>query len=173
MGISIEPLGEGCCETVLNNYKIVITDKSRVDKSIKFVDYVLDFEDKFLLIEEKSFVLAILSPKGDEIEDREIERFSKLSNEEKSLKVCKESFRLLSDSNKKLKDTIIYLLKEKENFNIDKLQKSSFIYLYCKTDKLKEVDKLLISSLNMKNRKNIFIECSKLDYFIKTFKDLA
>ena len=98
MGISVENLEEGCCKA-LEDYKILVTDKNRKDKNIKFVDYVLDLEDKYLFIE-----------------------------------------------------------------------KSPFIYLYCKSG-LREVDRILVTSLNMKNRKNTFLSCDRLDAFISKIKE--
>lgn len=167
MGISIKTLAEGCCE-VLNNYEILVTDENRKDKNIKFVDYVVDLDTKYLFIEEKSFVLAVLPPRNGEISDEVIERFKKLELVEKELKVCKASFRLISDSSQKLKDTLLYLYKEFDN--LDKIEKSPFIYLYCKSG-LREVDRILTTSLSMKNRKHIFLSCDKLEKFISKIKE--
>ena len=167
MGISVENLEEECCKT-LENYKILVTDKNRKDKNIKFVDYILDLEDKYLFIEEKSFILGILPPRNGEISDEVIEKFKALSSVEKELKICKTSFRLISDSSKKLKDAILYIYKEFDD--LEKIEKSPFIYLYCKSG-LREVDRILATSLTMKNRKNTFLSCDRLDAFISKIKE--
>ena len=167
MGISVENLEEECCKS-LKNYTILVTDKNRKNKNIKFVDYVLDLDDKYLFIEEKSFILGILPPRNGEISDEVIEKFKALSLVEKELKICKTSFRLISDSNKKLKDTLLYLYKEFDD--LEKIKKSPFIYLYCKSG-LREVDRLLSTSLNMKNRKNTFLSCDRLEAFISKIKE--
>ena len=60
MGISVKNLEEECCEA-LENYTILVTDKNRKDKNIKFVDFVLDLDDKYLFIEEKQKHLTILN----------------------------------------------------------------------------------------------------------------
>jgi len=167
LGIPIKNISEGCCKSI-ENYKIVVTDENRKDKNIKFVDYILDLEDKYLLIEEKSFILGILPPRNGEISDEVIYKFKALTFTEKELKICKTSFRLISDSNKKLKDTLLYLYKEFNN--LEKIKKSPFIYLYCKSG-LREVDRILVTSLNMKNRKNTFLSCDRLDAFISKIKE--
>ena len=167
MAISIETLTEGCCK-VIKKYDILVTDENRKDKNIKFVDYVLDLENKYLFIEEKSFILAILPPRNGEISNETIENFKNLNFIEKELKICKASFRLISDSNQKLKDTLLYLYKKFDN--LEKIEKSPFIYLYCKSG-LREVDKILTTSLSLKNRKYSFLSCDKLEKFINTIKE--
>jgi hypothetical protein len=168
LGISIEHIKEGCCKQI-NNYNILVTDENRVNKNIKFVDYILDLEDKYLLIEEKSFILGILAPRNGKISDEVIEKFKNLTSVEKDLEICKTCFRLISDSNKKLKDTILYISKEFQD--LEKIEKSPFIYLYCKSG-LRAVDGLLMSFLSMKNRKNIFVSCSELEKFIEKVKKI-
>jgi len=168
LGISIKSLKEGCCKSILDNYKIIITDKNRGNKNIKFVDYILDLDSFYLFIEEKSFILAILPPIKGEIQNKTIEDFKNLTSIQKELKVCKSSFRLISDSNRKLKDTLSYIYKNYKN--LEKIEKSSFIYLYCKSS-LKDVEKILITYFNMKNRKNIFVSCDRIDDFIKKLKE--
>lgn len=167
MGIPIDSLTEGCCE-VINQYNILVTDENRKCKNIKFVDSVLDLESKYLFIEEKSFILGILPPRNGEISDEVIAEFKELSLTEKELKVCKASFRLISDSSQKLKDTLLYLYKEFDD--LEKIEKSPFIYLYCKSG-FREVDKILATSLSMKNRKHTFLSCDKLEKFISTIKE--
>jgi hypothetical protein len=167
LGIPIESLKEGCCKSI-EDYTVLVTDDNRNDKNIKFVDYVIDLDDKYLFIEEKSFTLGILPPRNGEISDEVIEKFKALSPLEKELKICKTSFRLISDSSQKLKDTLLYLYKE--FYDLDKIKKSPFIYLYCKSG-LREVDRILITSLSMKNRKNTFLSCDRLDAFISKIKD--
>jgi len=168
LGISIKHIKEGCCKQI-DNYNILVTDENRKDKNIKFVDYILDLDDKYLFIEEKSFVLGILAPRNGEISDEVITKFKNLSLVEKDLEICKTGFRLISDSNKKLKDTILYMCKEFQD--LEKIEKSPFIYLYCKS-KLRAVDGLLMSFLSMKNRKNIFIPYGELEKFIEKVKKI-
>ena len=168
MGISIESLKEGCCKNILNNYKTIITDENRENKNIKFVDYILDLDSFYIFIEEKSFILAILPPIKGKIQNKTIEDFKSLTTVEKELRVCKSSFRLISDSNRKLKDTLSYIYKNYKD--LEKIEKSPFIYLYCKSN-LKDVERIFVTYFNMKNRKNIFISCDRIDDFIKKLKE--
>ena len=56
MGISLNKLTEGCCEK-LNSLNAINFDEYKNDKTMSSVDRVLECSDKYILIEEKSFLL--------------------------------------------------------------------------------------------------------------------
>ena len=56
MGISLSSLSEGCCDR-LNSLTTIDLDEYKKNKSNSSIDRLLECSDKYILIEEKSFLL--------------------------------------------------------------------------------------------------------------------
>lgn len=178
MGISLDTLTEGCCES-LNKLSTTNLDKYKSDKSSSSIDRLLECDDKYILIEEKSFLLDYFrlaaqeakvkfQPKNGNIEDTFLERIKELPKEIKE-KIMYKSFseKTLSSADK-IKDTIILLCQD-DKFCNEKIKKSEIIYLYCNSNNL-HVDKLLNIIFNSKKAKQKIVECYKLDKYLEIKK---
>lgn len=175
MGLSLSTLTEGCCEG-LNKLSTINLDEYKSDKCSSSIDKLVECNDKYILIEEKSFLLDYFrlaaqeaeikfQPIDGRIEDTFLETIKELPKEIKE-KVMYKSFseKTLSSADK-IKDTMILLCQD-EKFCNEKIKKSEIIYLYCNSNTL-HVDKLLNIIFNSKKAKQKIIECSKLDKYLK------
>lgn len=186
MGISLNlDYSEGCCEHILEKYKnraICIDNCSKKcearKKTSSFVDYILEFEDKYLLIEEKSFIIEFIRRFCKEILNKPIRELSneilksKLeqiqSYEDREIKrviMTESMLNLTSTSSDKTRDCTIFLMQIDKN--IEKIQKSKLIYLYCKTGS--PADRLFQSTYNLKNLQSKLVSCDKLDRFVERY----
>ncbi len=175
MGISLKSISEGCCK-YLEQLETINLDEYKKDKTMSSVDKVLECEDKFIFIEEKSFILDFFRlaakrknirfiPENDEISDNFLDKISDLSKETKRellYKVISDKTLSLSD---KIKDTTM-ILCEDDKFCNKKIQKASTVYLYCKSGL--EIDRLFSITFNSKKQKEKIVECDRLkDYLNK------
>lgn len=175
MGIHLTDLEEGCCNK-LNSLKTINLDEYKKVKSSSSIDRLLECNDKYILIEEKSFLLDYFrlaaqeaeikySPQDGIIEDAFLETIKKLPREIKEKTMYKSFSEKTLSSADKIKDTIIMLCQD-EKFCNDKIKKSEIIYLYCNSNHL-HVDKLLNIIFNSKKAKQKIVECSKLDKYLE------
>jgi len=175
VGISLSTLTEGCCEH-LKKLSTTNLDDYKSDKCSSSIDRLLECDDKYILIEEKSFLLDYFrlagkeakiqfQPIDEKVQDTFLETIKELPRETKE-KIMYKSFseKTLSSADK-IKDTMILLCQD-ENFCNEKIKKSKIIYLYCKSNNL-YVDKLLNIIFNSKQADKKIIECSKLDKYLK------
>lgn len=175
MGIHLSDLEEGCCNK-LNSLKTINLDKYKKDKSSSSIDRLLECNDKYILIEEKSFLLDYFrlaaqeakikyAPQDGIIEDSFLETIKELPREIKEKTMYKSFSEKTLSSADKIKDTVIMLCQD-EKFCNDKIKKSEIIYLYCNSNHL-HVDKLLNIIFNSKRAKQKIVECSKLDKYLE------
>jgi len=175
VGISLNTLAEGCCDS-LNKLTTIDLDDYKSNKSSSSIDKLLECNDKYILIEEKSFLLDYFrlaaqearvkfEPQNGNIEDIFLETIKELPKNIKE-KIMYKSFseKTLSSADK-IKDTIIMLCQD-EKFCNEKIQKSEIIYLYCNSNNL-HVDKLLNIMFNSKKAKQKIVECSKLNRYLE------
>jgi hypothetical protein len=173
VGISLKSLSEGCCE-YLESLGCINLDKEKEDKTMSSVDKVLECHDKYIFIEEKSFLLEYFNlaakkinisfcPKDGIIEDEFLEDISQLQKETKK-ELMNKAFadKLLSISDK-VKDTTLILF-EKANSK-EKLKNARMIYLYCHSGT--PIDTLLSLTFNKQKHKEKIIACKDLENYLK------
>lgn len=174
MGIHLSTLEENCCE-YLNSLDTVNLDKYKSDKTMSSVDRVLECDDKYIFIEEKSFVLDYfrlagkkakcnLIPKDNIIEDEFIDKITELDKDIKKQLLYKAISDKLLSSSDKIKDTVFMLCKD-ENFCDDKIKNSNTIYLYCSGGE--PLNRFFNLVFNSKKHKNKIIECNDLEKYLK------
>ncbi len=176
MGIHLNLLKEGCCEYPSN---LSYFNGDGFDPNRATCDKIIDCKDRYILVEEKSFILGFLSACCEEkkksigtfIEDgilsNELLSFIENSyNTEEKKRIFAESVtRLFMSSLDKVSNTT-HILATK--YNTKKSENMPIIYLYCKSGK-SPIDKLATLSLaKYKNeKKQVMVECSKLEKFLK------
>lgn len=182
MGIPLSSLSEGCCEE-LNSLPKVKLDEYKVNKSMSSVDNILECDDKYIFIEEKSFLLDYyrlagkrcnqhFHPINGEIPEDFLRSISKLDKTEKKELMYKACFDKALSHDDKLRDTMTILYGDDAFCNI-KTAKSITVYLYCKGVSLAEDENMssyisLIFSSKIGNKK--LVECNQLSRFLEKQK---
>ncbi|CAA6817939.1 MAG: Unknown protein [uncultured Sulfurovum sp.] len=170
MGISIIKLEEGCCQ-YLNSLPLVDGDKFTDNEPT--VDNILECDDKYFLIEEKSFLLNFFRKScegkrkfGHFIKDGELNSdfldfLASLDIKEKRKILKNSSEDLLSEIPKKVEVTLDYLEKEEKKKN------SLNVILYCESGT--EIDKIasILFSRYNDEEENTILECNQLEKFLK------
>lgn len=174
MGIPVSKLHEGCCDTSLSSFTII--DGDALDSAGSTCDKIIDCNDKYYLIEEKSIVFAFFNncciENGVSLDNTykytqsgvEYLKISEiitnviqpLDIEIKKRILSETVTELISTSAKKASNTTHLLAKD---FDISKTKDMPVFYLYCKSGE--QVDRVL-SGLLSRYRKLKFIECQKL-----------
>jgi len=177
VGIHLKNLQEGCCEKYPQSLSYL--DGDEFDSNRATCDKIIECDDKYILVEEKSFILGFLNAcckeaktnlgrfKEENIITDSIISFidEKFTLEEKK-RIFAESVTLLFMSSlDKVSNTTHILATSYDN---TKSKNMPIIYLYCKSGKSK-VDKLASLSLSKyKNeKKQVMVECDKLEKFLK------
>jgi hypothetical protein len=173
VGIPIDNIKEKCCDSDLSRFTIIEMDA--LDDVGSTCDKVIECNDKYYLVEEKSILLSFFAncckEQGFSLDDD----YKYIENEIKYLNIdglfeLTQSMdreikrRILSDtmvnlintSAKKASNTTTILNKQ---FDATKTDDMSIFYLYCNSGH--EVDMLLTSLLSLYKR-TLFIECQKL-----------
>ncbi|MEA1955533.1 MAG: hypothetical protein U9N02_03460 [Campylobacterota bacterium] len=174
MGIPLKSLEEKCCE-FLNSLDTLNLDEYKKDKTMSSIDNILECKDKYLFIEEKSFLLDYFRlagkrckyefiPKDAEISDEFLEKISTLDIEIKQQLFYKAMYEKTLTSDEKVKDTTFILCND-DNFCNEKIKKSKTIYLYCKTGT--HADKIANIIFNSNSKKNKIVECNRLEKYIQ------
>ena len=176
MGIPLKRLTEGCCET-LNELDTLDLDSYKSDKSMSSVDNLLECTDKYIFIEEKSFLLdyyrlageeidSYLKPVDGQITDEFLKKISKLDREVKKRLMYQALYEKTVSSVDKVKDTT-FLLCGDDAFCNEKVKRAITIYLYCQSGE--PIDKLLTKVFDLKKTKSRdkFVACKDL---IKTLE---
>ncbi|KIM03898.1 MAG: hypothetical protein KN64_10680 [Sulfurovum sp. AS07-7] len=170
MGICISSLSEGCCES-LNLLGCI--DGDTFDNNNPTVDNIYECNDRYILIEEKSFLLDFFreSCKGrkkfshfinaGELKESYFEFLATLSLEEKRVIFQQSAKNLLDEMPDKVNNTHRYLK------DVKKAEKSINLLLYCNSGT--EIDKLasLIFAKYNNEEKHTVLECSKLEKFLE------
>jgi len=161
VGIRLESLEEGYCE-YLNLIDTLNLDQYKKDKSMSSVDHILNCNDKYIFIEEKSFLLDYFRlagkkkevenfiPKNGIISDQFLESISSLDNEIKKQLLYQAVNNHTLGSVDKVKDTTIMLCND-DSFCNEKIKKAKTIYLYCKSGT--HLDRLFALIYNSKKQK--------------------
>jgi hypothetical protein len=174
VGIHLNLLEEGCCNA-LNILDTLDLDDYKQDKQMSSVDKVLECQDRYIFIEEKSFFLDWFRlcakrkniqfiPRNKIIEDEFLNQISTLSKEEKKELLYKSIFEKTLSLSDKIKDTTILLMQD-DNFDNKKIKNTNTIYLYCKSNNL-QLDRLIALTFNSKKQQNKIIECNNLNKYL-------
>ncbi len=161
MGISINSLQEGCCEN-LKKYNIIQLDVIKKDKTLASFDNIIKCNDKFIFIEEKSFLLDFIHKLTNfhgEINDSILKELHSKSKEEKQKIMYKVLFEKTISIDDKMKGTLIELLNDETK---EKIKNSNLFYLYCEIEELKNFSRILTTCLNFKKGKKI-ISCKNIN----------
>ncbi|WP_321470147.1 hypothetical protein [Halarcobacter sp.] len=173
MGICLDKIKEGCCKD-LKSLNPIDLDSYKKDKRMSSVDNVLECSDKFIFIEEKSFILDFFrlsakrmkirfKPEDNIISDEFLDNISHLEKEEKKELFYKSIADKTLSLSEKIKDTTMILCKD-DAFCDEKIKKTSTIYLYCKSGL--EIDKLFSITFNSKKQREKIIECTDLKKYL-------
>lgn len=172
MAIPLKSLKEKCCDSHLASFSVMEMDC--LDNVGSTCDKVIECEDKYYLVEEKSITLSFLDACCSEL-NLKLDDYKYIEAEVSYLKIndiveliqamhVEVKKRILSDtivnmtntSAKKASNTTDILNKQ---FNNQKTSNMSAFYLYCNSRH--PIDDL-IHRLLTRYKKTIFIECLKL-----------
>ena len=173
MGICLASIKQGCCDNTLNDFTIIEADALDTDNST--CDKVIECNDRYILIEEKSIFIGFLHEccnelnedfdsykYGDNNENLNIEGLLELvhtlSKESKEILLSNKITNLLLSSLDKVSNTTAILCNEAE-YDTSKTRGMSTFYLYCKTGT--PIDRIMYLWLS-RYKKNVFIECKDL-----------
>jgi hypothetical protein len=177
VGIYLRDLKEGCCNKYPSH--LIYLNGDKFDANRATCDKIIECDDKYILVEEKSFILGFLNTcckeasknlgsfmDNDIITDNIITFIDKKFSLEEKKRIFAESvIKLFMSSLDKVSNTTHILATE---YNNDKSKNMPIIYLYCKSGK-SHIDKLATLSLaKYKNeKKQVMVECDKLEKFLK------
>ena len=177
MGIHLKNLKEGCCDKYPSSLSYL--DGDEFDANRATCDKIIDCNDRYILVEEKSFILGFFNACCKEkkqnisffIEDGilsdDLISFidENFTLDEKKRIFAESVTTLFMSSLDKVSNTTHILATEYER---DKSRNMPIIYLYCKSGKSK-IDKLVSLSLaKYKNeKKQVMVECDQLEKFLK------
>lgn len=176
MGIHLDNLKEGCCEYPTS---LSYLDGDTFDPNRATCDKIIECNDKYILVEEKSFVLGFFNACCAE-KKKSLGNFlqegilndklicfidDNFTLEEKKRIFAENVVQLFMSSLEKVSNTTHILAT---NYNTDKSKNMPIIYLYCKSGQSK-IDKLISLSLaKYKNeKKQVMVECVKLEKFLE------
>jgi len=172
MDILVSSIKEGCCNNNLSSY--VTIDMDCLDDIGSTCDKVIECNDKYYLVEEKSIVFAFLDNCCKEIEksvddykynkndgeyfkiDDVIALLQPIDIEVKKRILSDTIVNLIHDSAKKASNTTDILNKQFDN---NKTNNMPIFYLYCNSGT--PID-MIINRLLAKYKRTFFIECLKL-----------
>ncbi|MFT5835760.1 MAG: hypothetical protein ACI9RG_000653 [Sulfurimonas sp.] len=170
MAISVASIQEGCCDSDLSQFTII--DGDALDSVGATCDKIIECHDKYILIEEKSLLMAFFdlccNEVGQDLEnykydnesnlriDNVISLVNSLNIEVKKRILSDTIVSMISTSAKKASNTTDILNKQFDN---TKTNDMPVFYLYCNSGK--PIDRVMSNWLS-RNRKNLFIECQDL-----------
>lgn len=176
MGIHLKNLLEGCCEYP---HQLLFLDGDDFCQNRATCDKVIECKDKYILLEEKSFIFAFFEQcckekkesMGKYIDNGKFtEKLfdfidSNFTIDEKRRVFAESTMRLFMSSLDKVSNTTHILATQ---YNEEKSTNMPIIYLYCKSQN-SPIDSLANIALSKyKNeKKQIMVECSKLEKFLK------
>lgn len=175
MAISVASIQEGCCDSNLSQFTII--DGDSLDSVGSTCDKIIVCRDKYILIEEKSLLMAFFNlccmEIGQDLESYKYNNKSKLRiddvislvnslNTEVKKRLLSENIsNLIASSAKKASNTTHILATM---FDSSKTNDMPIFYLYCNSGK--PID-MIMSRWLSRNRKNIFIECNDLKNYLQ------
>ena len=177
MGIRLDKLKEGCCDKYPSALSYL--DGDDFDANRATCDKIIECDDKYILVEEKSFLLGFFNACCKEasknldsfmdsgIINDELITFidDNFTLDEKKRIFAENVTTLFMSSLDKVSNTTHILATSYDN---DKSKNMPIIYLYCKSGKSK-IDTLASLSLaKYKNeKKQVMVECDKLEKFLQ------
>lgn len=173
MGISLASIKEGCCENILSDYTVINADE--LDRNNPTCDKIIECNDKYILIEEKSIIIGFLHECCNALErnfdsykygscnenidiDALLLLVHELSREKKETILSSKITNLLTSSLSKVSNTTAILCNDTK-YDSSKTRGMKIYYLYCKTGTA--LDRVMYLWLS-RYKKNIFIECQAL-----------
>ena len=176
MGIRLDKLKEGCCDYPDS---LSYLDGDSFDANRATCDKIIECDDRYILVEEKSFILGFFNTCCAEkkkslgsfveegvLNDDLITFINKNFTFEEKKRIFAESVTtLFMSSLDKVSNTTHILATE---HSTSKSENMPIIYLYCKSGKSK-IDTLASLSLaKYKNeKKQVMVECDKLEKFLQ------
>jgi len=177
VGIHLDSLKEGCCDNYPSS--LLYLDGDDFDANRATCDKIIDCNDRYILVEEKSFILGFLNACCKEkkqniasfmedgiLSDTLISFIDENFTLDEKKRIFAESVTtLFMSSLDKVSNTTHILATE---YDKGKSKNMPIIYLYCKSGKSK-IDKLASLSLaKYKNeKKQVMVECDKLEKFLE------
>jgi len=176
VGIHLKSLKEGCCDYPSS---LSYLDGDKFDANRATCDKIIECNDKYILVEEKSFVLGFFNACCEEanknlgsfmnngiFNDELITFVNKNFSKEAKRRIFAESVTTLFMSSLDKVSNTTHILATKHS--VRKSANMPIIYLYCKSGKSK-IDRLASLSLaKYKNeKKQVMVECDKLEKFLK------
>ena len=177
MGIHLGKLTEGCCDKYPSSLSYL--DGDDFDANRATCDKIIECDSKYILVEEKSFLLGFFNTCCKEahsnlgafshngiIDDAIIQFIDDNFNMDEKKRIFAETVtRLFMSSLDKVSNTT-HILAVK--YNVEKSRNMPIIYLYCKSGK-PQIDRLVSLSLaKYKNeKKQVMVECDKLEKFLQ------
>ena len=177
MGIHLENLQEGCCDKYPSSLSYL--DGDDFDANRATCDRIIECDNNYILVEEKSFLLGFLNACCKEadnnlgsfvddgiINDSIIQFVDETFTSDAKKRIFAESVTTLFMSSLDKVSNTTHILATK--YDTDKSSSMPIIYLYCKSGKSK-IDKLASLSLaKYKNeKKQVMVECDKLEKFLQ------
>jgi len=172
VGILVSNLQEGCCNSNLEEFSPI--DGDALDNVGSTCDKIIECNEKYYLIEEKSLLMGFfdlsLKEISENLEDYKyiesnitylkiddvMDKIHTLHSETKKRLLAENINNMLMTSPKKVSNTTDILVKQ---FDSTKTSNMPIFYLYCKSGK--SIDRVMSNYLS-RNRKNIFIDCTRL-----------
>ncbi len=177
MGIHLKNLKEGCCDKYPSSLSCL--DGDDFDANRATCDKIIECDNKYILVEEKSFILGFFNACCGEasqnlgsfindgiISDDLVTFIDDNFSLEKKKRIFAESVTTLFMSSLDKVSNTTHILATK--YSTEKSVNMPIIYLYCKSGKSK-IDKLASLSLaKYKNeKKQVMVECDKLEKFLE------
>jgi len=178
VGIHLESLQEGCCQKYPTS--LSYRDGDRLDANHATCDKIIECDDKYILVEEKSFILAFFDNSCKEerkniadfivdgiIDDALLVFIDETFSLDAKRRIFAESVTTLFMSSLDKVSNTTHILATK--YDHEKSKNMPIVYLYCKSGRSK-IDKLASLSLaKYKNeKKQVMVECDKLEKFLQT-----
>lgn len=178
MGIHLKNLKEGCCDKYPSSLSYLYGDDFDANRAT--CDKIIECNNRYILVEEKSFLLGFLNAcckernknlgsfvDGNIITDNIIAFIDETFTLEEKKRIFAESVTTLFISSLDKVSNTTHILATK--YDADKSSNMPIIYLYCKSGKSK-IDKLASLSLaRYKNeKKQVIVDCDKLEKFLKS-----
>jgi len=177
VGIYLDKLTEGCCDKYPSSLSYL--DGDDFDANRATCDKIIECQSKYILVEEKSFLLGFFDACCKEahsnlgafshngiIDDSIIQFIDENFTLDEKKRIFAETVTTLFISSLNKVSNTTHILATK--YNIDKSRNMPIIYLYCKSGKSK-IDRLASLSLaKYKNeKKQVLVECDKLEKFLQ------
>lgn len=181
MAIPIKEIKEGCCDNDLGSLGLTVIDGDALDNVKPTCDKIIECPDKYILVEEKSFLLGFLHRCCQELRvDFETYKYKNVDTIYLKMSDLTELIHILDPDVKDkilaqtVTDLFLSSLEKVSNttfilatkFDCVKAENKKIFYLYCKSGKA--VDTIMSVWMSSYNRKKkVFIECTDLKNYLQ------